>query len=143
MKIENEVVSLWRVVNIATDSRVQFVDITAAVRAKVSESGVKNGVCYVFVPHTTAGITINENADPDVVRDINHVLEKLVPESGAYRHREGNSDAHVKAALLGSAVTAPIVDGRLGLGAWQGIYFCEFDGPRHRSFKVGITGRKG
>jgi secondary thiamine-phosphate synthase enzyme len=134
---------LWRVVNIATDSRVQFVEITAAVRAKVLESGVKNGVCYVFIPHTTAGITINENADPDVIRDITRILERLVPESGDYRHREGNSDAHLKAALLGSSVTLPIMDGRLGLGTWQGIYFCEFDGPRNRSFKIGVMGQEG
>jgi secondary thiamine-phosphate synthase enzyme len=137
------VVSLWRVVNIATDSRVQFVDITAAIRDKVLESGVKSGVCYVFVPHTTAGITINENADPDVIRDITRVLERLVPESGDYRHSEGNSDAHLKAALLGSSATLPIVNGRLGLGTWQGVYFCEFDGPRNRSFKIGIMGQEG
>jgi secondary thiamine-phosphate synthase enzyme len=142
-KIKEEVIPLWRVVNIATDSRVQFVDITAAVRAKVMESGVKNGVCYVFIPHTTAGITVNENADPDVIRDITRVLERLVPESGDYRHREGNSDAHLKAALLGSSVTLPIMDGRLGLGTWQGIYFCEFDGPRNRSFKIGVMGQEG
>jgi secondary thiamine-phosphate synthase enzyme len=134
---------LWRVVNIVTDSRVQFVEITAAVRAKVLESGVKNGVCYVFIPHTTAGITINENADPDVIRDITRILERLVPESGDYRHREGNSDAHLKAALLGSSVTLPIMDGRLGLGTWQGIYFCEFDGPRNRYVKIGIMEREG
>jgi secondary thiamine-phosphate synthase enzyme len=137
------VVSLWRVVNIATDSRVQFVDITAAVRARVLESGIESGVCYVFVPHTTAGITINENADPDVIRDITRVLERLVPESGDYRHSEGNSDAHLKAALLGSSATLPIVNGRLGLGTWQGVYFCEFDGPRNRSFKIGIMGQEG
>jgi secondary thiamine-phosphate synthase enzyme len=137
------VVSLWRVVNIATDSRVQFVDITAAIRDRVLDSGVKNGVCYVFVPHTTAGITINENADPDVIRDITRVLERLVPESGDYRHSEGNSDAHLKAALLGSSATLPIVNGRLGLGTWQGVYFCEFDGPRNRSFKIGIMGQEG
>jgi secondary thiamine-phosphate synthase enzyme len=134
---------LWRVVNIATESRIQFVDITAAVRSRVMESGVKNGICHIFIPHTTAGITINENADPDVVHDINHGLDRLVPESGDYRHREGNSDAHLKASLLGSTAAVPIVDGRLGLGTWQGIYFCEFDGPRNRSFKIGIMGLEG
>lgn len=133
---------MWRVVNLATESRVQFVDITALVRSKVAESGVKIGVCYVYIPHTTAGVTINENADPDVIRDLTRGLARLVPETGDYRHREGNSDAHIKAALLGSTVVVPVVEGRLALGTWQGIYFAEFDGPRNRSFKVGISGTK-
>jgi secondary thiamine-phosphate synthase enzyme len=134
---------IWRSVNLATVSRIQFADITATVRGKVSDSGVKDGVCYVYIPHTTAGVTINENADPDVVRDLQHGLNRLVPESGDYRHREGNSDAHLKASLMGCSVTVPVVDGKLVLGTWQGIYFCEFDGPRNRTFKVGVIGDKG
>jgi secondary thiamine-phosphate synthase enzyme len=133
---------MWRIINLVTESRNQLVDITAQVREKVVESGVRNGVCYVFIPHTTAGVTINENADPDVVRDLLYGLDKLVPANAGYHHREGNSDAHLKTALLGSSVTVPVVDGKLSMGTWQGIYFCEFDGPRHRSCKVGITGMK-
>lgn len=133
---------MWRIINVATESRVQFVDITALVRAKVAESGVKNGVCYVYIPHTTAGVTINENADPDVMRDLIRGLDRLVPESADYRHREGNSDAHIKASLMGSSVMVPVVDGRLAMGTWQGIYFCEFDGPRNRTCRVGISGAK-
>lgn len=133
---------MWRIVNLVTKSRNQLVDITSAVREKVGESGIRNGVCYVFIPHTTAGVTINENADPDVIRDLLRGLDQLAPVNGGYHHREGNSDAHIKAALLGSSVIVPVVDGKLGLGTWQGIYFCEFDGPRHRTYKVGITGSK-
>jgi secondary thiamine-phosphate synthase enzyme len=133
---------IWRSVNLATVSRIQFADITAAVLGKVSDSGVRDGVCYVYIPHTTAGVTINENADPDVVRDLQHGLNRLVPESGDYRHREGNSDAHLKASLMGFSVTVPVIDGKLVLGTWQGIYFCEFDGPRNRTFKVGVIGDK-
>jgi secondary thiamine-phosphate synthase enzyme len=131
---------MWRIMNLVTENRNQLVDITAAVREKVVESRVRNGVCFVFIPHTTAGVTINENADPDVVRDLLRGLEQLAPVNGAYHHREGNSDAHIKAALLGSSIAVPVVDGKLGLGTWQGIYFCEFDGPRNRTYKVGITG---
>lgn len=133
---------MWRIINVATETRVQFVDLTGQIRAKVTESGIKNGVCNIFIPHTTAGVTINENADPDVLRDLTRGLERLAPESGDYRHREGNSDAHIKAALVGSSVVVPVVDGRLGLGTWQAIYFCEFDGPRNRTCKVGISGTK-
>jgi secondary thiamine-phosphate synthase enzyme len=93
---------------------------------------VSDGLCHVFVPHTTAGVTISENADPDVTRDVMAVLERLVPRSGDYRHVEGNSDAHVKASLLGASALVPIAAGRLVLGTWQAVYFCEFDGPRHR-----------
>jgi len=92
------------------------------------------------MPHTTAGLTINENADPDVARDILAGLARLVPATGDYRHAEGNSDAHLKASLVGSSVTVPVVDGRLALGTWQGIYFCEFDGPRRRHVLVGFAG---
>lgn len=117
---------------IQTRARSAFVDITVQVQAAVKELGLKSGAVTVFVPHTTAGITINENADPDVVGDIQAVLEKMVPWQGAYRHGEGNSAAHVKAGLMGSSVRVLVEDGRLQLGTWQAIYFCEFDGPRSR-----------
>jgi len=104
----------------------------------VRESGVQSGVCVVFVPHTTAGVTINENADPDVVRDMDAALGKAVPWSANYAHAEGNAAAHVKASLMGSSVTVPVEEGRLVLGTWQGIYFCEFDGPRKRRVHVQV-----
>jgi secondary thiamine-phosphate synthase enzyme len=124
---------------VSTSSHNQFVDITARVADAVKESGVASGVCTVFVPHTTAGVTINENADPDVVRDIISTLERLVPHIGAYRHAEGNSDAHVKASMMGSSVTVIVEGGRLVLGTWQGIYFCEFDGPRNRKIYIKVS----
>jgi secondary thiamine-phosphate synthase enzyme len=133
---------IWKEKTLTTNSRVQFLDITAMVQAEVSSSKIKEGVCYLFVPHTTAGITINENADPDVVRDLTGILERLVPKNGGYRHREGNSDAHMKASLIGSSCAIPVVDGCLDHGTWQGIYFCEFDGPRKRRIKVGVIGEK-
>lgn len=134
---------MWKIVAISTKTRVQFLNITSIVGAEVAKSEVRNGVCYLFVPHTTAGITINENADPDVVRDLNVNLARLIPEKGDYHHSEGNSDAHLKASLFGFSTQVPIIDGKLGLGIWQGIYFCEFDGPRNRNLKIGIMGEKG
>jgi secondary thiamine-phosphate synthase enzyme len=130
----------WSEVAVPTGSRVQLVDVTARAVEELSRSKVKNGLCYLYVPHTTAGITINENADPDVVTDIIHGMEKIVPATGNYRHAEGNSDAHIKASLMGFSCTVPVVDGRLALGTWQGIYFCEFDGPRRRKLLIGVTG---
>ena len=117
---------------VPTQSRVEFVDITAEVQRAVRAEGVTDGLCHVFVPHTTAGVTINENADPDVTRDVIAVLERLVPRGADYRHVEGNADAHAKASLVGASATVPVANGRLVLGTWQAIYFCEFDGPRHR-----------
>lgn len=125
-------------VEIQTQERSQFVDITAAVRAAVKDSGIQEGLATVFVPHTTAGVTINENADPDVVRDMKTVLDGLVPWQGNYRHGEGNTAAHVKSSLMGSSVTALVSDGRLQLGVWQSIWFCEFDGPRTRKVLIGV-----
>jgi secondary thiamine-phosphate synthase enzyme len=117
------------------------VDITADVQRAVTELNVADGVCTVFVPHTTAGITINENADPDVVADMLSVLDKLVPWASAdYRHSEGNTAAHVKSSLVGHSVQVPVRGGRLQFGTWQGIYFCEFDGPRRRKVWVTVTG---
>lgn len=115
-----------------------FINITEKVRQSLDGSGVKEGICVVFCPHTTAGITINENADPDVVRDILLGLSRVLPDCAEFRHAEGNSTAHLKASYVGSSVTVPIKDGRLVLGIWQGIYFCEFDGPRKRNFYVKI-----
>lgn len=130
----------WKEVSIPTSTRAQFVDVTMLVAAELQKSNVKNGMCYVYVPHTTAGVTINENADPDVVTDLLATLEKLVPVDGNYRHAEGNSDAHLKASMMGFSQMIPVIDGRLALGTWQGIYFCEFDGPRRRKMLVGVTG---
>ena len=122
---------------IQTRERTEFVDITARVQAALVELGVKTGTVAVFVPHTTAGITINENADPDVVSDIRSVLDKMVPWQGPYRHGEGNSAAHIKSSLMGSSVRVLVENGRLQLGTWQAIYFCEFDGPRSRHAWIG------
>jgi secondary thiamine-phosphate synthase enzyme len=118
---------------VRTVRRDHFVDITAEVQQAVTDLGLKDGLCTVFVPHTTAGVTINENADPDVVADIIHALDKAVPwTSSHYRHNEGNTAAHVKASMMGSSVSVPVRGGRLQFGTWQAIYFCEFDGPRTR-----------
>lgn len=125
-----------KTLEIQTRERTEFVDITAQVQAAVKELGVKAGAVTIFVPHTTAGITINENADPDVVADIKAVLDDRVPWKGNYRHGEGNSAAHIKASLMGSSVRVLVEQGRLQLGTWQAIYFCEFDGPRSRCIWV-------
>ncbi len=121
---------------VKTTARIEMLDITARIREIIAKAGVRDGICHIFVPHTTAAITINENADPDVARDIIAVLDELIPRHGSYRHREGNSAAHVQASLLGASETIMIENGRLVLGTWQGIYFCEFDGPRTRKVFV-------
>ena len=131
---------LWKEIDVTTTVRIELKDVTAQVSATLTKSDVKNGTCYVYVPHTTAGVTINENADPDVVGDLLATLEKLVPVQGDYRHVEGNSDAHMKASMMGFSQIIPIMEGKLALGTWQGIYFCEFDGPRKRKMLIGITG---
>lgn len=118
--------------HLTTESRTQFLDITREVAAAVAEGRMRDGVVTVFVPHTTAGITINENADPDVQADMAAALDRVAPWNAGYRHAEGNAAAHVKASLMGSSVRVIVRDGRLQLGTWQGIYFCEFDGPRSR-----------
>jgi secondary thiamine-phosphate synthase enzyme len=117
---------------VSTPSRTALVDITAQIEDAVKKSNVADGVCYLFVPHTTAGITINENADPTVQFDVLKELNKLIPFEDNYRHSEGNSAAHIKSTLVGCSQYILIENGRLALGTWQGIYFCEFDGPRHR-----------
>jgi secondary thiamine-phosphate synthase enzyme len=119
-------------INIRTNSHVEMIDITASVQAAINEINVQSGYCIVFTPHTTAAVTINENADPDVSRDIIAALEKAVPQNVHYWHREGNSPAHVKSSLVGASETVLIENGRLVLGTWQSIFFCEFDGPRTR-----------
>lgn len=116
-----------------------FIDITGKVRDAIQRSHIGQGICQVFVPHTTAGVTINENADPDVVTDMLAALEHMVPKL-AYRHSEGNSPAHVKSSLVDCSIIVPVVDNNLLLGTWQGIYFCEFDGPRRRNVLVEIIG---
>ncbi len=121
---------------IRTRVKEEFIDMTSRVRKVVEDSGIRTGVCTVFVPHTTAGVTINENADPSVQSDILKTLKTMVPDTLPYTHIEGNSPAHVKASLMGSSVQIMINNGRLVLGTWQGIYFCEFDGPRHRKVYI-------
>ena len=129
--------------SIKTSRRKEMCDITGQLARAVAEAAFQDGLALVYVPHTTAGITINENADPDVPRDILTYLQQLVPDDGDYRHQEGNSDAHIQAGLMGSSVTVMIENGELVLGTWQSLFFCEFDGPRSRKifvkFVEGIT----
>ena len=125
--------------DIKTKYRVEFLDVTARVREVVGESGVVDGVCYLFVPHTTAAVTVNEHADPSVVKDIVAHLDAMVPQHTGYLHAEGNSPAHIKASLVGISETLFVEGGRLVLGTWQGIFFCEFDGPRSRHLLVKVV----
>lgn len=119
-------------ISVQSNSRTDFIDITGAVQQFVQQSGLRDGIVTVFIPHTTAGITINENADPDVTTDLETVFDRMVPWSGGYRHMEGNTAAHMKATMTGSSVQVIVENDRLCLGTWQSIYFCEFDGPRKR-----------
>ena len=130
---------MWRDFPVQTRHQTEFVSITRLVEEAVKDSGISQGFCSVFVPHTTAGVTINENADPDVVSDLEGALARIVP-SGPYRHAEGNSPAHIRASLMGSSVTLPVLRGQLAFGTWQGVFFCEFDGPRRRRVMVGCWG---
>ncbi|KUG23437.1 hypothetical protein ASZ90_006743 [hydrocarbon metagenome] len=125
-------------ISIQTRSRFEMVDITATVQKAVSEEKIESGICLIYTPHTTAAVTINENADPDVPRDILAALDKAVPLNANYRHNEGNSAAHVKSSLVGASELVIIEKGRIVLGTWQSIFFCEFDGPRTRKFIVKI-----
>ncbi len=125
-------------IEIRTNKRMEMVDVTGTVRDIVRKSGVRTGICVLYVPHTTAAVTINENADPSVRRDINRTLAQLVPAGAGYEHLEGNADAHIKATMVGPSETVIIVDGDIMLGTWQGIFFCEFDGPRRRRMFVKI-----
>jgi secondary thiamine-phosphate synthase enzyme len=129
-----------RYINVRSRTRTEFIDITDKVQEVLKEAGVTSGVCYLFVPHTTAAVTVNEGADPSVQRDIQAVLNRLVPFEGDYHHREGNSSAHIKASLIGISQNVLIEEGRLVLGTWQSIFFCEFDGPRHRRVSLKFIG---
>lgn len=133
---------LFYKLSLKTSKNVEFVDITDEVKNVVQKSGIKEGVCTVFIPHTTAAVTINEAADPAVRVDIINEINKLVPFNDNYKHLEGNSSAHIKSSLFGTSTQVPITDGNLALGTWQGIYFCEFDGPRNRSFFIQFLGSR-
>ncbi|RLC09573.1 MAG: YjbQ family protein [Deltaproteobacteria bacterium] len=133
-------VDLTREIPIKTHRRNELVDITSTIRGLIDESGVSEGICHIFVPHTTAAVTINEKADPAVATDISNTLEKMVPAGWEYRHAEGNSDSHVKSSLVGASEFVIITEGRPLLGTWQAVFFCEFDGPRSRHCVVRITG---
>ncbi len=126
-------------IKVKTETRIQMIDMTASIQEEMKKSGIKDGICTVYVPHTTAGITINEGADPAVCRDILTKLSELVPPDAGYRHMEGNADSHIKASLVGSSVSVLVENGRLILGTWQKIFFCEFDGPRSRKIFYKIS----
>jgi secondary thiamine-phosphate synthase enzyme len=130
---------MLRTLDIRTGAKTELVDLTARIQEVVRDSGVNEGLCHVFVPHTTAGVTINENADPTVKSDILMVLNKIISDQEPYRHAEGNSPAHIKASLMGPQLTVFVSAGRLLLGTWQGIFFCEFDGPRSRRVHVKVS----
>ena len=127
------------VLELKSTQQVQFLDITSQVNRIISQQVIKEGLCHLFVPHTTAGVTINEHADPSVVQDIIMELNKMIPFTDNYSHLEGNSAAHIKASLIGTSQITFFSNGRLVLGTWQGIYFCEFDGPRQRKILLKIT----
>jgi secondary thiamine-phosphate synthase enzyme len=124
---------------IKTHRRTQLLDITTQVQSLVTKASVKSGLCHLYVPHTTAAVTINEHADPDVAGDVEAAFDRLIPRHGPYKHSEGNSDSHMKAILVGASQTIFIEGGKLVLGRWQGIFFCEFDGPRERQLYVKIV----
>jgi secondary thiamine-phosphate synthase enzyme len=123
-------------IEVKTESRIQMLDITARIEQRLRREGFEEGFCFLYVPHTTAAITINESADPAVKDDILMVLGKMVPQEAKYRHLEGNSPAHVKASLMGASELIAVEKGRLVLGTWQGVFFCEFDGPRNRRLSL-------
>jgi secondary thiamine-phosphate synthase enzyme len=125
-----------KTLEVRTSTQKQFVNITREVENAVRESGVQEGICVVYVPHTTAGVTINEAADPSVAEDVQNTLRELIPRMGHYTHREGNADSHIQTVVVGPSVSLIVEDGRPALGTWQGVFFCEFDGPRRRTYKV-------
>jgi len=124
---------------VETRTRVEFRDITGLIQKLIADSGVQNGVCFIFAPHTTAAILINENDDPALQKDLDNFLKQLAPRDGSYHHNDGNCDAHLKAALIGNSQALLIENGRLILGRWQGVFLCEFDGPRRRDIRVKIA----
>ena len=132
--------SFFKEIQITTRRRTELVDITGYVEKAVNESKVKDGICYIYVPHTTAAVTINENADRSVIEDIRSELDKLIPFDDDYRHMEGNSAAHIKASIIGPSQTVFIANSKLKFGTWQGIFFCEFDGPRSRKIWIMVPG---
>jgi secondary thiamine-phosphate synthase enzyme len=127
------------VLRVKTERRTQLIDVTREVERAVEKAGVSAGICCIYVPHTTAGVMIDEHFDPDVATDLEGVFERMVPKSGPYRHSEGNSDSHAKAALAGTSQMIFVEDGKLALGRWQGVFFCEFDGPRERKLWVKVV----
>jgi len=127
-----------QMLRVKTSRRTQLVDVTQEIEQVVAESGAKEGVCYVYIPHTTAAVMINEHADPDVASDLEGVFDRLVPHKGSYRHAEGNTDSHAKAVMVGASQVIFIERGKLALGTWQGVFFCEFDGPRERKMWVKV-----
>lgn len=129
----------WVTFEVKTSRRAQLLDITDKVALAVKQASVADGTCHVFIPHTTAGVTINEGADPDVARDIEAQLARMVPRDAGFAHGEGNSDSHIKTALIGPELTAPVRGGRLALGTWQAIFLCEWDGPRTRHVDVAVA----
>lgn len=129
---------ITELLRVQTGSHSEFNDITARIQSFLRSNNVREGLCTIYIPHTTCGVTINENADPDVKIDMIRKLGKIVPLSDGYRHMEGNSAAHIKSSLMGFSVTVPVIDGNLALGTWQGIYLCEFDGPRNRTVRVSV-----
>lgn len=131
--------SRHQTLEVPTNSPQAFVDITPQLNQAVKQQGIATGMCHIFIPHTTCGVTVNENWDPDVERDMLHTLERLIPGQGDYRHAEGNSHAHIKASLMGSSLALMIENGKVLLGKWQGVFLCEFDGPRTRRVMVRIT----
>ena len=128
---------------VKSSARTQFIDITHSVEEAVQKSGVKEGVCFIFAPHTTAAVTINENADPSVTQDILMMVNRVIPYDSVYQHIEGNSAAHIKSSLIGCSKTVFVESGKLALGTWQGIFFCEFDGPKTRKVYVKVVKEEG
>ena len=138
-KSETKRGALLHTIEVRTERHAQLKNITREIEKAVAESSCRSGVCHVYVPHTTAGVIINEGDDPDVARDIETALDRIVPHEGNYRHAEGNADSHIKTALTAATATIFIQDSELALGRWQGIFFCEFDGPRRREVRVKIV----
>ena len=132
---------LTKDIPVRTRKRNELVDITSTIRRLIAESGVSEGICHIFVPHTTAAVTINEKADPAVASDISNTLEKIVPAGWEYRHAEGNSDSHCKSSFFGCSERIIVKNAALNLGTWQGIFFCEFDGPRNRTVQIHVHGK--
>ncbi len=126
-------------ISVVTKNRIELIDITAGINGLLKKLGFTRGICYLYVPHTTSGITINENADPAVKQDILETLDRIAPASRDYNHKEGNADAHIKSSMIGVTLSLFVENGRLVLGTWQSVFFCEFDGPRTRSLLIEVT----